>query len=51
MKLPAALVVISALACATILALHDSEPSAAAMGIIALMVALSEIGSNKNPKP
>lgn len=51
MKYPAALVTIAALACATVLSLHGQDFPAAAMGVIAIIVALSEIGSNKNPNP
>lgn len=47
MRTPAAFVVSVAIGCATYLITQDQSGGACAMGVIALMLGLSDIGNNK----
>lgn len=47
MRTPAAFVVSVALVCATFLITKEQDGGACALGIIALMLGLSDIGNNK----
>lgn len=47
MRPPAALVVSVALICATFLVTKEQDGGAAALGVVALMLGLSDIGNNK----